>query len=148
MSTQLSPNTSEDHSTVGTAAADQQLLAMGMRLNELLQAVAPFVKLFNQAAAREDKPMLTNGTTEAVIANKDLRRLAYAAEDAATIQSAQPSQAAPALTTEHHGLDTAERVCFYEQDFYVLSNFSQETDQPHGVRRAQRQILSCGCEMY
>ncbi|VTU38490.1 Swarming motility protein YbiA [Variovorax sp. PBS-H4] len=25
---------------------------------------------------------------------------------------------------EHHGLDTAERVCFYEQDFYVLSNFS------------------------
>ncbi len=26
--------------------------------------------------------------------------------------------------TETHGLDTAERVCFYEQDFYVLSNFS------------------------
>ncbi len=25
---------------------------------------------------------------------------------------------------EMHGLDTAERVCFYEQDFYVLSNFS------------------------
>lgn len=25
---------------------------------------------------------------------------------------------------ELHGLDTAERVCFYEQDFYVLSNFS------------------------
>ena len=25
---------------------------------------------------------------------------------------------------EYHGLDTAERVCFYEQDFYVLSNFS------------------------
>jgi ribA/ribD-fused uncharacterized protein len=25
---------------------------------------------------------------------------------------------------EIHGLDTAERVCFYEQDFYVLSNFS------------------------
>lgn len=23
-----------------------------------------------------------------------------------------------------HGLDTPERVCFYEQDFYVLSNFS------------------------
>lgn len=23
-----------------------------------------------------------------------------------------------------HGLDTLERVCFYEQDFYVLSNFS------------------------
>lgn len=26
--------------------------------------------------------------------------------------------------TETHGLDTDERVCFYEQDFYVLSNFS------------------------
>ena len=26
--------------------------------------------------------------------------------------------------TEYHGLDTPERVCFYEQDFYVLSNFS------------------------
>jgi ribA/ribD-fused uncharacterized protein len=24
----------------------------------------------------------------------------------------------------HHGLDTPDRVCFYEQDFYVLSNFS------------------------
>jgi len=28
------------------------------------------------------------------------------------------------MTTEFHGLDTDERVCFYEQDFYVLSNFS------------------------
>lgn len=24
----------------------------------------------------------------------------------------------------HHGLDTDDRVCFYEQEFYVLSNFS------------------------
>jgi len=27
-------------------------------------------------------------------------------------------------TIETHGLDTVDRVCFYEQDFYVLSNFS------------------------
>jgi len=27
-------------------------------------------------------------------------------------------------TIECHGLDTPERVCFYEQDYYVLSNFS------------------------
>lgn len=27
-------------------------------------------------------------------------------------------------TMELHGLDTEQRVCFYEQDFYVLSNFS------------------------
>lgn len=27
-------------------------------------------------------------------------------------------------TMSCHGLDTPERVCFYEQDFYVLSNFS------------------------
>lgn len=26
--------------------------------------------------------------------------------------------------TEYHGLDNDTRVCFYEQDFYVLSNFS------------------------
>jgi ribA/ribD-fused uncharacterized protein len=25
---------------------------------------------------------------------------------------------------ECHGLDTPERVCYYEQDFYILSNFS------------------------
>jgi N-glycosidase YbiA len=31
-------------------------------------------------------------------------------------------QTAP--TIECHGLDTPERVCFYEQDYYVLSNFS------------------------
>jgi len=31
-------------------------------------------------------------------------------------------KSAPAI--ECHGLDTPERVCFYEQDFYVLSNFS------------------------
>lgn len=27
----------------------------------------------------------------------------------------------------NHGLDTDERVCFYEQEFYVLSNFSAFT---------------------
>jgi ribA/ribD-fused uncharacterized protein len=27
----------------------------------------------------------------------------------------------------NHGLDTDERICFYEQDFYVLSNFSAFT---------------------
>lgn len=31
-------------------------------------------------------------------------------------------QSAPAI--ECHGLDTPERVCFYEQEFCVLSNFS------------------------
>lgn len=28
------------------------------------------------------------------------------------------------MAEENHGLDTAERVCFYEQDYYVFSNFS------------------------
>ncbi len=36
--------------------------------------------------------------------------------------------------TECHGLDTPERVCFYEQDFYVLSNFSSFTVELDGVR--------------
>jgi ribA/ribD-fused uncharacterized protein len=29
-----------------------------------------------------------------------------------------------AVVLQCHGLDTPERVCFYEQEFYVLSNFS------------------------
>lgn len=33
-----------------------------------------------------------------------------------------------------HGLDTPERVCFYEQDFYVLSNFSSFSILWDGVR--------------
>jgi ribA/ribD-fused uncharacterized protein len=35
---------------------------------------------------------------------------------------------------EYHGLDTQERVCFYEQDFYVLSNFSSFTLKWKGRR--------------
>ena len=43
----------------------------------------------------------------------------------AALASASPSPAAQEDgTIECHGLDTPERVCFYEQDFYVLSNFS------------------------
>lgn len=34
----------------------------------------------------------------------------------------------------NHGLDTDERVCFYEQNFYPLSNFSAFTLQWHGIR--------------
>lgn len=37
-------------------------------------------------------------------------------------------------TIECHGLDTHERVCFYEQDFYVLSNFSAFTLLWKGLR--------------
>jgi ribA/ribD-fused uncharacterized protein len=36
-------------------------------------------------------------------------------------------------TIECHGLDTPERVCFYEQDFYVLSNFSSFTIEWDGL---------------
>lgn len=36
--------------------------------------------------------------------------------------------------TECHGLDTPERVCFYEQDFYVLSNFSAFSIKWKGLR--------------
>jgi ribA/ribD-fused uncharacterized protein len=38
------------------------------------------------------------------------------------------------MTLECHGLDTPERVCFYEQDFYVLSNFSAfAIETEHGL---------------
>lgn len=36
---------------------------------------------------------------------------------------------------QHHSLDTAEMVCFYEQDFYVLSNFSSFTLKWNSVER-------------
>ena len=45
----------------------------------------------------------------------------------ASLRAASPHlPAKPAVQEgiECHGLDTPERVCFYEQDFYVLSNFS------------------------
>lgn len=34
--------------------------------------------------------------------------------------------------TNYHGLDTAERVCSYEQEFYLLSNFSAFRLRWHG----------------
>jgi len=37
------------------------------------------------------------------------------------------------MSIECHGLDTPERVCFYEQDFYVLSNFSSFMIEWRGV---------------
>ena len=47
---------------------------------------------------------------------------------AADAALSSPAGSAPAPQVlpadEHHGLDTDEMVCFYEQDFYVLSNFS------------------------
>lgn len=36
--------------------------------------------------------------------------------------------------TEYHGLDTSEAVYFYEQDFYVLSNFSAFALEWKGLR--------------
>jgi len=37
-------------------------------------------------------------------------------------------------TAVHHGLDTDETVCFYEQEFYPLSNFSAFTLRWKGLR--------------
>jgi ribA/ribD-fused uncharacterized protein len=38
------------------------------------------------------------------------------------------------IVYETHGLDTQERVCFYEQDYYVLSNFSSFTVVWKGIK--------------
>lgn len=38
------------------------------------------------------------------------------------------------MTIECHGLDTETQVCFYEQEFYPLSNFSAFTMQWKGLR--------------
>lgn len=47
-------------------------------------------------------------------------------------QRATSMQTSP--TIECRGLDTPERVCFYEQDFYVLSNFSAFSIKWKGLR--------------
>jgi len=44
------------------------------------------------------------------------------------------SQSSIPIAVECHGLDTPERVCFYEQDFYVLSNFSSFNVAYKGLR--------------
>lgn len=49
-------------------------------------------------------------------------RMAFAAGRAMT--AAPPQAASGSAAVECHGLDTPERVRFYEHDFYVLSNFS------------------------
>ena len=46
----------------------------------------------------------------------------------------QPVSEPTEARIECHGLDTPERVCFYEQDFYVLSNFSSFSVQWRGHR--------------
>jgi ribA/ribD-fused uncharacterized protein len=59
-----------------------------------------------------------------------LKRLGLQLNSGDLTPSASPSAATskePTMQIERiecHGLDTPERVCFYEQDFYVLSNFS------------------------
>jgi N-glycosidase YbiA len=35
---------------------------------------------------------------------------------------------------EYHGLDTPELICFYEQDYYIFSNFSAFTLVWRGIR--------------
>ena len=39
----------------------------------------------------------------------------------------------PDYEQKHHGLDDDTRVCFYEHDFYVLSNFSSFNLMWHGI---------------
>lgn len=58
----------------------------------------------------------------------DLRLLqARVTELETALTAAQPTAFEAHQTTVHHGLDTDEAVCFYEQEFYPLSNFSAFT---------------------
>ena len=49
-------------------------------------------------------------------------------------QAPAPAPSVEAQTGEHHGLDNDRQVFFYEQDFYVLSNFSSFTLMWKGIR--------------
>lgn len=86
------------------------------QLDEQLQTLAPnlnFAAVFWNQGAQE------NPLGVALFARPDLQPEApYAA---VTVANATWSAGSG---LELHGLDTPERVCFYEQDFYVLSNFS------------------------
>lgn len=107
MSTAPPPNEPTADAAVDAGAADARRKLQDRRFAELLLSVDPFVNLFNHVSQRDDKPMSTNGTTEVVIANKDLRRLAYAAADATAAHAAleghaaQPGPEAPSLPDPH-----------------------------------------------
>ena len=66
------------------------------------------------------------------------RRLAPATTPEPAAQAvAAPAPDAPqglAARVECHGLDTQTRICFYEHDFYPLSNFSAFTLEWKGLR--------------
>lgn len=61
-------------------------------------------------------------------------RAVVALERIAGALKAEPLPVSEVERVECHGLDTPERVCFYEQDFYVLSNFSSFSIKWEGLR--------------
>jgi len=73
------------------------------------------------AALKNGQRQLDQDGVEVGVSRQALDEL-IAAFEARTALSAQGWRTPEGV--ECHGLDTAERVCFYEQDFYVLSNFS------------------------
>jgi ribA/ribD-fused uncharacterized protein len=59
---------------------------------------------------------------DTTVSGSDARRQDEQPQDHLALPQSQAATDAQAI--ECHGLDTPGRVCFYEQDFYVLSNFS------------------------
>lgn len=73
---------------------------------------------FELAYELEDAKLSPNDYV--TVNRKKLQQIATRVLSRAALRASQQA----ADDTECHGLDTPERVCFYEQDFYVLSNFS------------------------
>lgn len=101
------------------ATAEEGMAMLGglcAQLDEQLQVLAPnlnFTGIFWTKGKHED-PL-----SVAIFSRPEIQPEApYAA-----VTAARATQAA-ASGLELHGLDTPDRVCFYEQEFYVLSNFS------------------------
>jgi N-glycosidase YbiA len=67
-------------------------------------------------------------------AHEAAKKIVAAHNSALNAALARPEGDEVVERVECHGLDTPERVCFYEQDFYVLSNFSAFSIKWAGLR--------------
>lgn len=102
----------EDLGRLPAVTTERPIDTLGIYLTE--QERRHISSVLSDLEAREESSLRCNEGPEAetyAAEHEALKKLMYLASD---------SEAHP----ECHGLDTPERVCFYEQDFYPLSNFS------------------------
>jgi len=85
-------------------------LALALRFHETYERLAPSFGYETRTDTRAFDPESKNGRLMVAVC--------------AELLSLMSANEVPLTVPHFHGLDTPERVCFYEQEFYVLSNFS------------------------